>query len=309
MKQFLHVLNGDSTLSMMNKQKIEGNKVVWREVLCEGKTNPAVGSPEFWQERMNFFETFFEAEQAQFEDYAIKEFEKLKDFQSYDEVVLWFEHDLFCQINMLALISWFAQQDTSATTVSLVCLGIFENYEKLVALGEIDAKYYPQLFENRRELHQEDFDIASTAWNAYCSDQPIQLLSIKTNKTFPYLQAALEAHVRRFPSVKNGLNQIENRMLNLVADGVDNPHKLVGQILKVYPNYGFGDLQYYGYLKRMLPLFKSLQPLLLNENGEAVLAGKKDFQTLIQVDEYLGGAQVSQFRWDDDAAALLECVH
>lgn len=308
MKQLLHILNGDSTLSMMNKQKIAGDKVVWREVLCEGKTIPTIGSPEFWKERIQFFESFFEVENTQFKDFTIKEFDKLKNFQSYDEVVLWFEHDLFCQINMIAMISWLAQQNKGKTTISLVCLGEFEHYEELVALGEIDSKYYPQLFDQRKTLEKKDFAEALTAWKCYCSDQPSQLLNLKINGAFPYLQPALKAHLKRFPSVKNGLNFIENNILHLAKSGVDNPHRLVGKLLKEYPQYGFGDLQYYGYIKRMLPLFESIQPLVLNDLGKAVVEGDKDFQQLVGETEYLGGANIQQFRWDENQSALLEAT-
>lgn len=306
MNKLLHVLNGDCTLAIMNKQQMAGDKVVWREVLCEGKTVPQVGSKGFWAERTDFFEAFFEAAPNQFRKWTIEEFEKLYRFRDYEEVVLWFEHDLFCQINMVALLSWFANQDRGNTRIALVCLGNHPDYEDMISLGEIHPKYYPELFNNRKTLHQKDLNEALRVWNCYCSDDPADLLKLKINGSFPYLKKALKAHLKRFPSVKNGLNIIENDILNLAAQGQKNPHKIVGQLLENYSYYGFGDLQYYSYFKRLMPLFEEKDGLQLNELGKDIQKGKKDFLKLqLAKSAYLGGARMEQYRWDETRKALL----
>ena len=309
MNKLLHVLNGDSTLTMMNKQKMGGDKIVWREVLCEGKTMPLVGSKAFWEERTDFFEAFFEVAPNQFHKWTIEEFEKLYAFEDYDEVVLWFEYDLFCQINMIALLSWFAQQDRGNTQISLVCLGEHIHYDGLVSLGEIDSKHYPELLKNRKILRQKDLDEALSVWNCYCSNKPNQLLELPINGTFPYLKKALKEHLKRFPSLKNGLNIIENNILSLAIQGVNNPHKVVGQLLEKYTHYGFGDLQYYSYLKRLILLFSDIDAMKVNDLGMAIYKGQQNFLDLqLAQDTYLGGAKIEQFRWDEHKKALLEVV-
>src|SRR6185295_1236 len=42
--------------------------------------------------------------------------QKLATFSEHDEVVLWFEHDLFCQVNLIYLLDWLSQQQLQATS-------------------------------------------------------------------------------------------------------------------------------------------------------------------------------------------------
>jgi hypothetical protein len=47
----------------------------------------------------------------------------LKSYPSYDEVVLWFEHDLFDPLILIRLLDWFGRRELGRTRVSLVCIG------------------------------------------------------------------------------------------------------------------------------------------------------------------------------------------
>jgi len=49
MNNIIHVLNGDSTVQILAKSGIQGDVIVWRELLCEGPVNFTVGSDEFWK--------------------------------------------------------------------------------------------------------------------------------------------------------------------------------------------------------------------------------------------------------------------
>jgi len=51
----LHITNGDNTTLALQKLKIDGDIVTWREMLCEGKTTIDVGSESFWKSRFDFF--------------------------------------------------------------------------------------------------------------------------------------------------------------------------------------------------------------------------------------------------------------
>lgn len=303
----LHVLNGDATLQALQTTTIQGDKMVWREVLSEGKVLSSVGAEEFWAVRASFFESFFDVGEPTYQELTIDEFDKLKTFEQYQEITLWFEYDLFCQLNLMALLSWFAQQDLEGTKLSLVCVGDVEGYDRLVGLGEIDPQRYPQLFQNRVKLTQADLNFALNFWMVFSSSNPMDLLHLaaQNKERFPYLSGAVEAHLQRFPSKNNGLNIIEERLLKIVHSGVKDQKNVVKEMLTEDNLYGFGDWQYFVYLKNLYPLLNEEEGLSLNPLGEKVMQGEEDFVKWANHDYYLGGTYFKDFRWDENEKRLI----
>lgn len=304
---YLHVLNGDATLRVFEKTDIPGNKMIWREVLAEGRVPAAIGSEPFWEVRSSFFESFFDVAEEEYHQLTVDEFEKVEAFSEYEEIVLWFEYDLFCQLNMMALLSWFAAQHLGDIQLSLVCIGMMPQEGRLVGLGEIPPSMYASLFENRRPLSKEDLGFAQEFWATFSSDDPRPLFEMAERKAniFPYLPAAVSAHLRRFPSTSNGLNVIEDRMMRIVHSGIRNCQQVVGQVLREDQAFGFGDWQYFVYLKNLYPLLQDEDGLSVNELGQKVLSGDEDFVKWARHDYYWGGVHFKSYRWDDRQQKLI----
>ena len=72
--------------------------------------------------------------------------------ESYDELVLWFEHDLFNQLNLIQLLSWIRTCVPGGKVVSLVCIGSFPDHPRFKGLGELSPVELASLFETRRPL-------------------------------------------------------------------------------------------------------------------------------------------------------------
>lgn len=303
----LHVLNGDATLHQFERAGMKGEKMIWREVLSEGRVPETIGAEAFWEVRSSFFESFFEVEEEKYHQLTVEEFEKVESFSDYEEITLWFEYDLFCQLNLMALLSWFAGQHLDKAKLSLVCVGIVPGYKDLVGLGEIDPELFPQLFEERQRLSRKDLDFAQKFWAVFSSDNPTSLLSLADSHAaqFPYLPAAVKAHLQRFPSVNNGLNIIEDRMMRIVHSGIRDRNKIVGQILSEDTHYGFGDWQYFVYLKNLYPLLQDEDGLSVNSLGQKVLDGEEDFIKWAKHDYYWGGVHYKAFRWDEKNKKLI----
>lgn len=291
----IHILNGDSTLNQIQQTEIEGDRLVWREILCEGETPERIGSPLFWEKRATFLQQF---SPSSFE----KQFERNKkafsevDLDSYEEVVLWFEYDLFCQINMLGLLSWINDQTLSTTKISLICLGHHPKYEGLVGLGEINPAEYDQLFADRIDLNASDLQYAARIWKAYCSDDHSKLLQLidpnRSNK-FPYLEEALRWHQKRIPNQVNGLDEIETYIVQMISEQPLEKRSIVGALLRRKNFYGFGDMQYFKYLEGLEPILKKEEGrIYLNELGLQILAGQKRFDLVRKVKRRYGGLLV-----------------
>ncbi|KYG76663.1 hypothetical protein [Roseivirga echinicomitans] len=297
MQNTLHILNGDSTLYSLKQSGINGDTAVWREVLSDGLVANSFGTDEFWQSREAFMTSFTETSSSDYQEKVIDEFGKIQNFKAYKEVVLWFEYDLFCQVNLTALLHWFQQQDRAEVKVSLICVGQVDGYEKLMALGELPLEIYPELFEERRILGRNDFNFASDAYQAFCSKDPRDLENfiLLPSNEFPYLAKAFQAHLMRFPSSESGLNLIEQEIIKLIESGEKTEKAIIGFLLQWQEYYGFGDLQYINYLHRLSAILDINQTITIKENYRSA-----------QIDRnyYLGGALVSEWEWDEETQEI-----
>lgn len=296
MNSVLHITNGDTTTQLLNKLKINGEIITWREMLCEGQTTTEVGSESFWRTRFEFLKSSYKVTKKTFIDYTLKEYRSLCNQKSQDEIVLWFEHDLFCQVNMLAVISWL-KRFRKDRKISLVQSGYIGTSTKLRNLSELTDNQINKLYNNRVELTKDDIEYADYIWQLYCSDSPIRLETVhKFNPMSPFvhIEKAVRAHLLRFPSVENGLNKVENTILSTIKEQEPkSKEELVSMLLKNQTEYGFGDVQYFAKIDELKKLFtSSFNPVKLSETGKKVLQNRMNYYGKIRSDfSYLGGAK------------------
>ena len=319
----LHIHNGDASVDVAKQSSIPGEHFAWREALIDGPA-PVTANEEEWRRvRARHLSDAYGVEPAECERESIAQEQKLASFADYEEVVLWFEHDLFCQVHLMYLLNWFANRDLGKTKLSLICIGSFPGRENFRGLGELSAQELGSLFPARQPVTREQLDLARRAWDAYRSIDPrdLETLLQKDTSALPFLGPALQGHLRRFPSTANGLGRIENRVLQLVESGLNNFRDLFRRFGEVEPVYGLGDTQFWLTLRR---LADANQPLLrisgerpspdttieLTDLGRAVLRGDGDFVLLNGIESWLGGVYLSDernlWRWDDKSQAIVQ---
>ncbi|WP_276166788.1 DUF1835 domain-containing protein [Zobellia alginiliquefaciens] len=309
MSSLLHITNGDSFTDRLKSLKIKGDIITWREMLCEGKTLTNVGSESFWKARFEFLNKNYKVSKSWFIEKTLKEYRSLCNHKQQDEIVLWFEYDLFCQVNMIAVLSWL-KTNRKYAQVSLVCSGKEDSTDKMYSLNDLNDDQLQELYKNKVELTQDDIEYADYVWQLYCSDNPIRLenLSDFGEFQFNYLGDAVRTHLHRFPSIKNGLNQMENDILRLALDKKPTSKgAFVTEILQNQGLLGFSDTQYDRALGRLKPLFSSFNPVRLTRKGKEILENKTSYYSCIQDNNvYLGGALKYNFLYNTEANRILK---
>src|ERR1700744_4789165 len=101
MSNILHVLNGDSTLHSFEHTGLEGDTMVWREVLSEGPLEENIASGHFWKKRAEWLCSTFGEDLYEYNKKVEEPLSRLYD--PWHEINLWFEFDLHCQVNMLGV--------------------------------------------------------------------------------------------------------------------------------------------------------------------------------------------------------------
>src|ERR1700683_3106691 len=94
----LHILNGDATRDVFRRTALKDEQqLVWREMLCEGPVSGHLHDPAFWKRREEYICVRYNEKPEGYFDKVIMEQIWLEAFvDDYSEIVLWFEHDLFC---------------------------------------------------------------------------------------------------------------------------------------------------------------------------------------------------------------------
>jgi hypothetical protein len=330
----LHIHNGDATANTAKQSTLVGPHLAWRESLITGPTPSGLSDHEWRSVRAQHLSRDYGVDEQNCEQDLSNQEKALASFSAHDEVVLWFEHDFFCQLHLLYLLNWFSQRDLGKTKLSLICIGDFPGKENFRGLGELNAEQLASLFPARQQLTDKQMALATSAWEAYCSSNPTDIEKVLQADTspLPFLRAALQAHLKRFPSTTNGLGRIENRALELIDEGPKRFTELFPRFGDAEPVYGLGDAQFWLALQRMSA---ARQPLLTIEGiesgghvkqaltpdvirktrfqittlGESVRKSEADFVALNGIDLWLGGVhlhdQNNLWRWNQQSGTIV----
>lgn len=303
----LHITSGDEITSVLKKQGFEGSIITWREMLCEGKTLSEVGSELFWKTRFDFLHKFYKITKKYFLDSIVAEYQQLSNEKETGEIVLWFNTNLYCYINLIAILSWLHHRKKTIP-VTLICNS--DGKSPWDSLADLSGDQLRKCYSHRLRLSPDDIEYADYIWQLYCSDNPLRLETFSkfNSSQFQYLPDAIKAHILRFPSLKNGLNKLENDILSIAATHKSaSKEKLVAQLLQTEKPYGYTQVQYYKMIDRLRPLFHSFNPVRLSKTGEEVRQGVKNYYALMRDEEiYLGGSKKYNFLYDADAGKLLK---
>ena len=307
-KQQLHITNGSHLTNVLNELNIQGVKLTWQELLCEGPTTEKVGSELFLETRKSFFTQFYNIDLDI--EFIKSELDKFNDSENYSEIVLWFEYDLFCHINMIAIIS-LIQQKKMNLPLHLVCSGRIEGSKNLMGLSELSPEQLLNHYKNKVLLNKDDIDIATTVWGIYCGvDHNLLKPFIVKPSSFKYLSNCLKAHLERFPDSVDGLSILERNILQIIVkQSITSKHHLLGYALNYQGYYGYGDLQLERIINQ-LSMFYSVTEgeIELNRKGHEALLGHHNFALEIDNDMMYGGVKKIAFQFNKSKNKLVKSI-
>ncbi|AIQ48260.1 DNA-directed RNA polymerase subunit sigma [Paenibacillus sp. FSL R7-0273] len=330
-RNMLHIVNGDSVGNMLKQGIVQGDVLVWREVYSAGPNVMNSAGDQERAFRAKVLEQSMGIPSAEYIAGCKEQEKRLQDYSSYEEVVLWFEHDLFDQSMLAYLLHWFKGRRLGRTRLSLLCIGEFPGIGLFHGLGQLTPEQLSTLNGTWRSIGPDELELGSELWQAYAAADPEQmadLLELRKDQlaasALPFAYTAFQAHLSRLPSVENGLGIVEQTTLLKVRGGADTPLKLFRQVTDELHVLGMGDLEYWLYLRGMV---QGPNPLLYIDGAEAadhwdfrqvtdflnrkvtattlggqVLDGKKDRVTAQGIDVWYGGLHLQghsvPWRWD-----------
>ncbi|WP_406971918.1 DUF1835 domain-containing protein [Flavisericum labens] len=307
-KKPLHITNGSILTKLLKELEVEGEILTWEEMLCEGPTIEHIDSEEFLKIRHSFLSEFYDVEVNTKE--VKEELDKLNNSEKYSEIVLWFEYDLFCHINMIAIISLIRQKKIDLP-IYLVCSGRVEGSKGLKGLSELSSQQLSAHYKEKTFLKVEDLELAVTVWGIYCGlDHNLLKPFIVKSSSFDYLSNCLKAHLKRFPDSHDGLNTLERNILEIINKyNISSKNHLLGYALNYQGFYGYSDLQLSRIIDQ-LEVFYIINDdgIELNRNGHEALLAKHNFSLDIDNNMVFGGVKKMDFLFSKKKNKLIKSV-
>jgi hypothetical protein len=253
MNEILHILNGDATFNGFKETGLDGDVMVWREILSEGPVVSNISSAEFWNKRSVFITQTFNEKKEHYHDGMIVHLEKLNE--PYQEFNLWFEFDLHCQVNLLGVMMLLNQQtNLSAPAIYLISPSELPGVADFSGMGELNGEQLEYLYDNVRvQLSDYDFTLAREAWEIYACKDAYKLKEWLAKTPFwgnmHNLKAAMEAHLKRLEYNQDGFSYIHQTLINIYNKGIHTKQELYTAFWQTEKIYGMGDKELDIYLQ------------------------------------------------------------
>ena len=207
MAEALHVANGHCTTRLIEAAGLPGRTSIWADALHDGPV-PDVRDEELVRIRAAFIAGGLDVSPDDVEADLKQWREVVDDDDRYDELVLWFEHDLFDQLNLIQLLARVGRDRRIRKPVSLISIDRYPGHPHFKGLGELTPADIAALYDTRRPVTPQQFRLAADAWDAFRSGQRARLDALLSDNTsaLPFLAPALRRHLAEAGSEPGGLH-------------------------------------------------------------------------------------------------------
>lgn len=306
MPALLHVVNGDATAARLGPLALPGDVLVWRDILVEGPVAAGMELDALAAWRAPWLARCLGIDRDAYVAAGRVQADALHRADRYDEIVLWFEQDLFCAVNLACLAGWIDRTQPAAR-ITLVF--------PAEALGRTAPAALADLFAGRGP-----FDHVATAawWGSYCGPDPRAFGPPPA--ALPFFDTARERHLARLPAVETGLGAVEAALL----EALDGAPATFTDLFRLATgdarmrDLGMGDVQVAAHLAALAagptplvtiegdtrltaPAFGTWR-VAITDAGRGVRRGERDRLEAQPLDWWIGGVHIegrdSAWRWD-----------
>lgn len=322
----LHVTNGDSAAGSLRASGLSGEVIAWQDILHDGPVPTGLALEELRPIRARFIaDQGWGAYDDALTDLAQRD-ATLLNASGEDEIVMWFEHDLYDQLQLLQLLDWFAEHPPQGK-LGLLCIGAHPEVANFSGLGQLTPAQLAALFPQRHIVSNAELALGQAGWTAFRAPDPtaVERLLESDTTALPFLRAALTRHLEEFPDTRSGLARSERNILHAIVDGAERPRDIYRASQLPEEVVYLGDWSVWARLATLAagptPLVAQAggapfiaptayppaddflaQRLALTDAGQGTLAGQFDWITAHGIDSWRGGVHLRSpdaiWRWD-----------
>ncbi|HEY0971390.1 MAG TPA: DUF1835 domain-containing protein [Gemmatimonadales bacterium] len=309
----LHVTNGDAAVAPLRAGGVKGEILCWRDVLHDGPV-PAGSWEEVRRARARFIAASGWSDEGEvLRGFTQRDERLLLAASTGEPISLWFEHDLYDQLQLAQVLAMLAQADAGATTLAQA-----EDY-----LGTMSPASAAALASGARAVDRAMLEEGANFWRALTSPDPRMLeVFSRARGPLPLMARAMSRLLEEYPAVDNGLSRSERQALEVIARGnCTLAQAFTRSHHEMEPATWMGDSSFVLMLSRLsrgadpLVAYAGGAPIapvasrdeysrevVLTDAGHAVLAGDADLVALRGIDRWIGGTHLHghdvPWRWD-----------
>ena len=243
MQKQIHFLNGDALLAIF-PASIPGDRLISRECLVEGPVHEKELTV-FFNARASYLNQQYQTSAVEkYSERVASQFYQLQALATANTILtLWFEDDLFCQVNLWFTLS-LLHQINDPKKIYLARPPKHTPY----GFGGLTEKELSLCFKRRVLI--SSLAPWNNLWEAYRDNNLAALLdvaqSLKTQ--YPFVLPAVSAHIARIPT-HNHQGRPKERLKTIVKElGTTQFAPVYRAFCQTEAIYGFGDLT----VKRLL---------------------------------------------------------
>jgi hypothetical protein len=293
--------------------------VCWRDALHEGPV-PDVPDDELRRIRARFLTGENAEDLGTTEEFA--ERDRALESQRDGDYVLWFEADLYDQLQLVQILAQLHQLHVPADRITLICIGEYPGIAHFGGLGELKADQLSRLpAMAATPLTATALEHATRAWKHFRAPDPGGLndVAAAASPELRFVAEAFDRLSREYPSTRDGLSLTERRILAAVALGAPTAEAAFVRVGARETRPFLGDTWCFDAMTRLAqapsPLLEAepnpVQPrsrLRLTDIGRRVLDGREDHVALNGVDRWIGGVHLQghdpPWRWHEGTETI-----
>jgi hypothetical protein len=320
----LVITNGDAAADLMRQARINGEILCWRDILHEGPVPQTASLEELSAIRVDYLAAGGWGDPQEIAESFAQRDATMRSLSQYSDVTLWFEHDLYDQLQLLQILDFLATQPELHLRVSLIQAGSF-------IAKETPARLKTHL-KLRKPVTEMQYALAQGAWSAFRAPSPESWASFLRYETsaLPFLKPAILRYMEEFPAPGTGLTRTEAFILEMIYTGHVTPVAIFHLFEENEEAAFMGDWSFWRILDALgegaAPFItgfavRGFSPLLDDETrgaylnsklkltglGVTALHGKKDALEFRRLDRWMGGTHLTSrrfWRWDPHTRML-----
>lgn len=299
MSQTLHITNGDSGVAVIQNAGFEGVFLPWQDVLHVGPVLPAKTLQRFDPIRVQFLGDFYGMATEKIEA-DFKQRRQLWDQASdHQSVNLWFEHDLYDQLQLCQVLYLLSQVSEISDLFFLIQT---DHY-----IGESSQQDIIDAHERKVAIDEPHLNDAAQVWHAVTQPTPEALMACLQGEalSLKYMQRAVERLLSELPHPASGLSLSQQRILIPLIEKDRKQSELFWEMQKLEQYKFMGDTTFHQLLQAMMLCQEPLVTASDDENpwsrtwsltpvGHDVLKGEQSHIKLNGINHWVGGCHLKE---------------
>lgn len=229
----VHITNGDAVAEKLRRWAGEPRLIIWHDILHEGPLPAGLPLEAFTDARIQWLESngYVSGEKLRERD------RQLRRLVARDSLWLWFEDDLYDQLQLLQALHFLREEGLTQSPHFLVDIPRDMRVEEMAALAAA-----------KQRITEAMLDTGARAWAALTAGHAEALLETDLS-ALPHLRPAIERLLQHGPEN----NRVQQTIRQLLRDGGKTAQQLFTAYQQTEERPFLGDSTFVRYLDALAP--------------------------------------------------------